>query len=165
MIGRVWPFGNPHQFITLQNPYYSSRRLVVTGPAPAGQHWAIIQNGDLQRRGQFIVVSYPDLRYIVRVRVQRRYTFWYRYTTTYILQVETIPYYLRFAHGGIFHSRYLSTDYLFRTVNRYRYGRFVGQHIQNVRSSRVLSYSSSGALSLAYLSSYSSQQLWGYHGQ
>ena len=67
--GRVWPYTDPSRFITVgklkRQP--SWRIAVLAANSTKWQRWAIVFDRDLQTKTQFLIVSYPDPKYIVKV--------------------------------------------------------------------------------------------------
>ena len=83
--GRVWPYTDPTRFITVgklkRQP--SGRIAVLAANSTKWQRWAIVFDRDLQSKTQFLIVSYPVPKYIVKVVSTKK--------SSYRLALERIP--------------------------------------------------------------------------
>ena len=134
VIGRVWPCDNSKLFITVQRSYWPESQKIAVVSASNMQRWAIVFDSCLQRRNQFIIVSYPVPEYIVRVVSTGRYS--------YSLDLERIPHWW-YVNGAPFHNP--GRSYIFTTEDCYNAidYRFKGEYIQHVETGHVLTLESS----------------------
>ena len=151
--GKVWPYTDPSRFITvgkLKKPV-SRRIAVLAANRTKGQRWAIAFDTDLQSRTQFLIVSYPVPKYIVKVVSTEG--------SSYRLTLERIPK-KRYISGAPFNNP--GSSYIFTSKSCYRNSRFSGQYLQHVATGRVLTHNSSRRIFLSRLQTNGYGQCWVY---
>ena len=112
-IGRVCAYMNPRRYLTLVGDYCPKRygpTVVLTTERAVGQHWAKVFNADLKSKNQFYLVSYPTLKYVLKVTTKTPKGSPVG-STSVAIAAEKIPY-STYVHGGAF-KVLLGTDYLF----------------------------------------------------
>ena len=153
--GRVWPYTDPSRFITvgkLNRTKPSSKRIaVLAANRPNWQRWAIVFDSDLQNRTQFLIVSYPVRKYIVKVKSTRR--------SSYRLALQRIPK-KSYVSGAPFNNP--GSSYIFTSKSCYRNSTFSGQYIQHVATGRVLTHNSGSRIFLSPLQTNGYGQCWVY---
>ena len=151
--GRVWPYTDPTRFITVgklkRRP--SGRIAVLATNSTKLQRWAIVFDSDLQSRTQFLIVSYPVPKYIVKVVSTKK--------SSYRLALERIPK-KRYVNGAPFNNP--GSSYIFTSKNCYRNSRFSGQYIQHVATGLALTHNTGSRISLSPLQSNGYGQCWVY---
>ena len=129
-IGRVWPYTDHRRFITIQNYFRprSASLAILTATNFRSQHWAIVFDDNLQRRKQFIILSYPVPEYILRVD---------KSVNPHRLALERIPFW-RYVQRAPFHNP--GSSYIFTIGDCYVDFRFRGQYIQHVETGLVFTH-------------------------
>ena len=151
--GKVWPYTDPSRFITvgkLKKPV-SRRIAVLAANRTKGQSWAIAFDSDLQSRTQFLIVSYPVPKYIVKVVSTK--------PSSYRLALERIPK-KRYVSGAPFNNP--GSSYIFTSKSCYRNSKFSGQYLQHVATGRVLTHNSGRRIFLSRLQTNGYGQCWMY---
>ena len=146
VIDRVWPYIDSDKFIA---NFHSS---LTVRPPGSGQSWAVVFDSELESRREFSIVSFPNLRQIIRVQHQC--------SGTHKLVVEDIPHDVYFVQGEKFYN--FGPDYIFTAKDNYIFSRFRGKFIQHVDSGLVLNYDYASSVFLSPLRKNTFSQAWVY---